>query len=106
MLHARGAWVPDFDVVLIDQALDRAGRRCTLAHELAHIDLGHGRAGHKRDEGAADQLAARRLMTVQQLMTVVGWTASPVEAALELDVTEHMLAVRLKHLHPSELHAL
>lgn len=61
----RGVWVPSEHVILLDLALDVAGRRTTLAHELAHIDLDHHPANGwfgRRMEHDADRLATQRLL--------------------------------------------
>lgn len=62
---AKGAWVPSERVILLHDALDQDERRGVLAHELAHVDLGHeptaGWFG-RRMEREADVLAARRLL--------------------------------------------
>lgn len=57
--------MPSESVILIDRSLDMAGRRCTLAHELAHVDLDHVPARGwfgRRMERDADRLAADRLL--------------------------------------------
>lgn len=60
--------------IVLDHLQRRTQARCTLAHELAHIDLGHltlppdtPKYVRTRQEVEADQLAARRLITVEQL---------------------------------------
>src|SRR5690606_8709146 len=62
---ARGVWVASERVILLDRGLDHTERRCTLAHELAHIDLGHTETHgwlRGRLESDANRLAARRLL--------------------------------------------
>lgn len=107
------AWyLPDVPGIAIDDRLTRTERRCALAHELAHIDLEHHHqaAGNgqgtsriaRRNEAEADQLAARRLITLEDLVEHVPGASCRWELAERLDVTEHVLAVRHEHLHPSE----
>ena len=107
---ARGVLVLEERVILLSRDLDWAGRRSTLAHDIAHLDLDHNPTGHRhfdaRQERHADLLAARRLLTLDDLARVVGWTMSTVEAAAELGVTHQHLQLRVEHLHPAERHAL
>lgn len=84
-----GAWVSSERVILLDKGLDVAGRRCTLNHEIAHIDLGHG-AGvggwfGRRQERDADRLAACRMLDVDALAE--GLTLHPLHPAL---VAQHL----------------
>lgn len=73
-------------------------RRCTLAHELAHIELGHTRGCHPWDETQARQYAARWLITMDRLLDVLSWTNDLDEAADELWVDEETLRDRLDGL--------
>ena len=92
-------------VILLEPSSTAAERRCSLAHAVAHIDLGHSAShGHfdRRQESDAHQLAARRLLPREELVWAVQWTHDPEEAAHELEVDLPTLRVRLAHLHPSE----
>lgn len=111
----QGLYFSDIEAIAITDQADRVGRRCVLAHELAHFDLGHkqcaglGRFGAmyaRRQENAADRLAAERLITIDALRLVAEWAADQFEAAQTLDVTPGMLAVRLRNLTPAESHTL
>jgi hypothetical protein len=85
-------------VVLLDDRLRGADRRCALAHAVAHLDLGHwltmDRRAETLEEQAADDLAAFRLMPVHLLADVGAWALSTAEAAAELDLTEAFLMAR------------
>jgi Zn-dependent peptidase ImmA (M78 family) len=85
-------------VILIEQDQHAAAKRSSLAHAIAHLDLGHRRvlAGffENREEAEADQLAARRLIPLASLAHVLTWTRSPGEVAAELDVDAQTLRVR------------
>jgi hypothetical protein len=85
-------------VILLDDRLRGAERRCALAHAVAHLDLGHWLAMDRRaetlEEQAADDLAAERLMPIELLADIGVWSLSRGEAAAELDVTEHLLLIR------------
>jgi len=103
----RGAWVPDERVILLDSGLDVAGRRCALAHELAHIDLGHEPAGGwlgQRQEREADDLAATRLLSeVERIAEALAAHPLDPEAVAEtLDVSVPVLRRRLRALTEEE----
>lgn len=81
-------------------------RRCTLAHELAHIELGHVDGCSSSEEQHAARLAARWLVPIEALGDVVVWTRCRAEAADALWVDEPTLVARLAGLHPAEKHYL
>lgn len=93
-------------VILIEKNLSLAERRCALAHAIAHLDLGHDlamdRVAETREEQAADDLAAERLMPVQQLADAGVWALSGEEAAHEMDVTTDFLLQRWDALAPAD----
>ncbi len=94
-------------VILLERSLSAAEYRCALAHAVAHLDLGHevamDRRAETREEIAADDLAAERLMPLWRFADVGAWSMSPQEAAVELDVTEALLLIRWDGLGPAEL---
>lgn len=92
-------------VWLDDQQL-QVERRCTLAHELAHIDLGHTSGCSDRDEIQASRLAARRLIRLDQLADALVWSQHLDVVAEALWVDVPTLRARLDHLHPAERHYL
>jgi len=79
-------------------------RRCTLAHELAHIDLGHTDGCSPAEETQASVLAARRLIPIESLADALVWSPLPEIVADQLWVDLDTLEVRLGHLHPAERH--
>lgn len=97
-------------VILINSAHTWAAKRSSLAHAVAHLDLGHAEttAGffEKREEREADQMAARRLISLDDLADILCWTRDYGEIAEELVVDLTTLKVREKHLHVSERHYL
>lgn len=100
---------PDRKVILIERSDTRAGRRCSLAHAIAHIDLEHRNVDgliSARQELAADRMAARRLIDVRHLADAWLWSETFEECAHELDVEPRYLALRLERLHPAERHFL
>ena len=103
-------WVPAHNVILMRPGLKQVQRRCALAHELAHRELGHtgqceygdARRLGARAEADADAWAARKLITVEQLAEVLVWTDDRDEAAAELWVTRRILDRRLEYMHLGE----
>lgn len=77
-------------------------RRCTLAHELAHVDLGHTTKPTVAEESAARRMAARKLIEWDALVDAFRWSHTAEECADELWVTLHVLEDRLRFLHPNE----
>lgn len=77
-------------------------KRCTLAHEVAHIDLGHTLCDSLKDEAAAARLTATTLIEWDALVDVFKWAHTAHEAADELWVTPEVFEDRLRFLHPNE----
>lgn len=106
ILPAHAIWAPAQGVILVDEHISRAERRCALAHEIAHMDTGDMPTGlcwfAARQETLADKLAARRLIDVRDLAGVLRWCRDPREVAAELEVTLTVLAMRDAHMHPAE----
>ena len=103
----RGVWVPSEHVILLDVALDMAGRRTTLAHELAHIDLDHHPANGwfgRRMEHDADRLAAQRLLgSVEDIADAICvHPIDPDKVAEHLGITLCVLRRRLSLLTGAE----
>lgn len=94
-------------VILIESRQSAVGKRCSLAHAIAHLDLGHVATpgGHfgRSHEIDANQYAARRLIPVDELADVLSWTRLTTEIADELRVDLATLRTRQTHLHPAEL---
>lgn len=103
---AHAAWVERHQVIFVDDTISKIERRCALAHELAHIDTGDRPTDMcwfgQRQETAADKLAARRLIAVENLAEIVRWCHDPREAAAELGVTLNVFVLRARALHPAE----
>lgn len=110
--HGGGWWLPDVLGIVLDRRMTRVERRCALAHELRHVDHGDEQVAHigpdgprlaRRQEARADREAARRLVTITDLVDAL--LAHPQDGALaaeQLDVTEHVLRIRLVNLEPAE----
>lgn len=93
-------------VILIESGESWASKRCSLAHAVAHLDLDHVATEHgyfdRSQENHANQLAARRLIPIQDLARVLSWTRFITEVAAELEVDIRTLNTRQVHMHPSE----
>lgn len=88
-------------VVRIANDLDYAERRCALMHELVHDERGIPHEHDPAEELAVEREAARRLISVDELIDVARWALSAEEAADELAVTEDLLRCRLSSMaHP------
>ena len=106
--------VGDTPVVLLSRQLDRAGRRCALAHELHHLE--RGGSGHQaglpphlaelvaREERAVDRLVVDELVPLPDLQAFVaeieegGGLAWPSEVAEHFDVTLEVALMALDRL--------
>ncbi len=92
------------DRIWMDPRQSQTERRCTLAHEMAHIELGHVDGCTGREEGQASRLAARRLIKVEHLADALLWSQNRHEVAEALWVDVDTLETRLAYLHPAERH--
>jgi hypothetical protein len=93
-------------VILLERAGPLEERRCSLAHAIAHLDLGHGPVSglfDVRQEAEASRLAALRLVPMERLAELVGWARSEQELALELGVDHATLRTRLAALGAAQL---
>jgi Zn-dependent peptidase ImmA (M78 family) len=93
-------------VILLEQAHDPAQRRSSLAHALAHLDLGHtetpGGWFEQREEVEAEDLAARRLVPLADLARALAWSRDQDEVAGELGVDASMLKLRQARMRAEE----
>lgn len=97
-----GYFDPDAREVIVRPGLPRAVRRATLAHEAAHVEVHDSNrdtwwAGMnaRRAEECADEIAARHLLPLADLVDVLE-TATTVEAvAAELDVDAATVRARI-----------
>ena len=77
-------------------------RRCTLTHELIHIEQGHHGCQPAHVERLVSVEASCRLITIEDLCRVAVWARSMSEAADELWVDVDTLLVRLESLDTDE----
>ena len=94
------------DLIRLDKRLLQVERRCTLAHELVHLEAGEGRACTPSREREVDRIAAARLVPVEAPVKAARWARDPIELAEELWVTPSMLEARCETLTASELFAV
>lgn len=104
---AHGAWISSQRMILLDETLDRVQLRCSLAHEIAHIDLRHVNTDmswfDQKAERDADTLAAQRLIPLDQLATTARcneWDWH--QTARDLNVTFAVLLTRVHLLAPEQ----
>jgi hypothetical protein len=90
------------DRIWMDPRQTQVERRCTIAHELAHIELGHTDGCTHREDREVDLLVARRLIEMPDLLDALRWTEEFVEAADCLWVDEATLMARLDGLTADE----
>ena len=86
------------DVIWMDKRLDQVERRCTLTHELIHIERQHTGCQPPAVEDSVRAEAARRLISTEDLANALRWSTAPLEVADELWVTPQVLEDRLSFL--------
>ncbi len=89
-------------VIVLHPHQSQAQRRSTLAHELAHIDLGHVDGCTPQNEHMAVQRAARWLISMQALLDALRWSEDLDELAENLWVDPETLTARLDGLTDAE----
>lgn len=111
LAHVRLEWVDDdeamghtdFTCIRLTLGMTQAERRCTLTHELVHIERGPCEPGDEvREEEIVERLAARLLIDMRKLAETLAWAPDTDSAAAELWVDIPTLQARLRGLHPSE----
>ena len=90
------------DTIWLDRDQFQVERRCTLTHELTHLDFGHDGCQSEKDEARVRKLTAQKLIHRDDLIRALQWAMSLEEAADELWVTPEVLRDRLDFMHPSE----
>lgn len=104
----RARWFPAEQTIAIDSRLRRLKARCSLAHELGHVVLGHAASCgvdfyDYRAELAADEFAARLLLDDLGALSIeLATTSHHGHAASNLNVTLALFDTRLSTLHPDE----
>jgi hypothetical protein len=94
------------DLIWLCRKLNQTRRRCTLAHEIVHLERGITPAdpvGQAREERTVSELAARRLITIDHLVDGLRWTQDASELAEHLWVDLPTLRARMASLDPIEV---
>lgn len=90
-------------VIQLSRRLSQREARCTLAHEIVHIELGHVGCQPRAIEARVNQIAAIRLIDLHALRDALRWGMSAFEIAEALDVTEPVLNDRMGALTGEEM---
>lgn len=102
-----GWWIREVPAIVLGRHLSRVERRCVLAHELVHAEHDEQQCAHdgpgtariaRRREADADLTAACRLISLDDLADALRWALGVDEVAEVLDVTQHLVRVRLRNL--------
>lgn len=103
------AGLTDGTTIWLSPDLTPAGRRCTLAHELVHIERGiHPDLPGPlaaREESTVEMTAARRLVPLDQLIDAILWAQGDGDhagLASDLDVDQSVVEFRLAAVTPEE----
>jgi len=94
----RALWHPPSRTVILERSLSQRERRCSLAHEIVHVERGDECRQAARVEVAVHAVAARRLVTLEELVAGLRWTKSPHVLADELWVDVPTLECRVDSL--------
>lgn len=84
--------------IWLDDRLNQVERRCVLTHELRHLEMGHRSCQPLRVEMEVCLHAARKLISLRDLVSVAPWSSDLYEMADELWVTPQTLRDRLMGL--------
>jgi hypothetical protein len=85
------------------RTLTQAERRSVLTHELQHLQRGIAAPGFQaREERIVDELAARRLVPIEDLTRALRATRDTDALAEELWVDRHTIQTRMSTLDPIE----
>lgn len=100
--HVSGIW--SGDRIWLCKSLGQAGRRSVLTHEIQHLLRGLAEwPWHDDEERIVDELAARRLIPLPDLLRGLQWSQDDYELAEELWTDVHTVRVRRETLRPDEM---
>jgi hypothetical protein len=94
------------DCIWLCRRLNQVRRRCTLAHEIGHLERGIAPTNPialVKEERAVSRLAAKRLITIDALTEALRWTREPHQLAEALWVDIPTLEARMQSLDPIEV---
>lgn len=95
--------VTDSRTVWLDDRLTPTEARCTLTHELVHVQEGHTHHQPTRVEDQVRAATAHRLIPWENVLRYLGSQCTTHDAAEDLAVTEEILLDRLHHATLTEL---
>jgi hypothetical protein len=98
----KGRYYARWRVIFLRKGLPLVEQRATLWHELVHAERGDEHCNPKTERNHVDREAARRAIDLYDLADALLWSNYLGEQADQLKTTEHLLRIRLEHLHPSE----
>lgn len=87
----------------MDPTILQVEKRCAIAHEIVHLELGEHCTQGDPAEVRADRIAAGRLVTLEALTQAIIWSDDLDEVADELWVTPRIARARLDILRPVEI---
>lgn len=96
-----------YPVIALRAGTSAAQRRCTLAHEIVHLERGAAECGQwsSREERCVHREVARRLIPIAELTAAVrslGGASNLAQLAHALDVDCETAALRLQMLDPAD----
>lgn len=96
-------YIPRLNRVYLQPGLHPHKERGVLAHEVPHVESGTKHTNgnierHRIIENRCDWIAARRLVSIEELAEQLSQTTDLGECAYNLRVTGRMIRVRLLHL--------
>lgn len=98
--------ITDGHNIWLQERMTQAERRCTLMHELIHIERGHQGCQPPAIEAKVEDEVARYLIPISALCKVLPWARNEDEAAEELWVDVATLRARLASLTVEEVQIL
>ncbi|MGF6835887.1 hypothetical protein QF015_004088 [Paenarthrobacter sp. TE4293] len=90
------------DIIWLDKSLDQVERRCTVTHELIHLERKHLGCQPPAIEAEVRAETARRLVRMDHMVKGLAWSRSFGELADELWVTPEVLRDRFTSLTEAE----
>ena len=90
--------------ISLRRGLSWAERRCTVQHELIHLERGPAPLGWvaQDEERVRRETAQRMIPDIRPVGDAIAWALSEEEAADELGVDVRVLRYRIKHMSPME----
>jgi hypothetical protein len=89
--------------ITLHRMLDPTTQRCTLAHELVHLERGPVMLfAAPREERTVAAIAARRLVGIDELAEALRWSQDERSIADELAVDVRTVRVRMRSLDDAE----